>query len=336
MGALTGEDLEWIWVEDKSAPGRVRRAAMSLGRRLNFSEHRIGAIGIAATELGTNLFRHAEHGVMLIRCRREGGESGLEIVSIDDGPGIADFAEVSRDGTSTRGTLGIGIGAVRRAASSFDAYSMPGRGTVVVATFWQEETQTPRRPSVGALTRPMQNEVACGDAWAVRSNAGGDAVIMLSDGLGHGELAAIASREAVQAFLNSPETSPAAVIESLNTSLRSTRGAAVAVAAFSASERTVTLAGVGNIAVWIDDGVTRRALQSSPGIVGSHGKRVREVSTSVPQGGVVILHSDGLTSKWNLHDYRGLYMHDPQVIAATLLRDAGVHRDDASVVVYRP
>jgi anti-sigma regulatory factor (Ser/Thr protein kinase) len=335
VGSLTGEDVEWIWVEDESAPGRVRRAAMSLGRRLNFSEHRIGAIGLAATELGTNLFRHAKQGTMLVRCRREGDQTALEMVSIDNGPGVADFSAASIDGTSTRGTLGIGIGAVRRAASSFDAYSVLGRGTVVVATFWPEETVKPP-VALGALTRPMQNEIACGDAWAARSNGDGDAVIMLSDGLGHGELAAMASREAVRTFLNSRETSPAAVLESLDASLRSTRGAAVGVAAFSAKERTVTLAGIGNVALWIDDAQTRRGLQCTPGIVGASGRRAREVSASVPEGAVVIMHSDGLTSKWDLHDYRGLFTHDPQLIAATLLRDAGIHRDDASVVVYRP
>ncbi|HEY1976407.1 MAG TPA: ATP-binding SpoIIE family protein phosphatase [Candidatus Baltobacteraceae bacterium] len=332
---MTGEDIEWIWVEDESAPGRVRVAAMSLARRLDFSEKQTGEIGLAATELGTNLYLHAKHGAMLIRCRRESAETALELVSIDEGPGIGDYAGASRDGESTRGTLGIGIGAIRRAASSFDAYSKPGRGTIVVATFWSGDRKRSVR-TVGALTRPMQNESACGDAWAIRSNRDGDAVVMLADGLGHGELAAMASREAVRTFLGSSEQSPVAIIETLNGALRGTRGAAVAVVAVSAQERAVTLAGVGNVALWIDDAQTRRALHSSPGIVGQYPKRVREVSAPVPEGAIVVLHSDGLSSKWDLHQYGGLLQHDPQVIAATLLRDAGVHRDDASVVVYRP
>ena len=47
------------------------------------------------------------------------------------------------------------------------------------------------------------------------------------------------------------------------------------------------------------------------------------------------MHSDGLTDKWDLGRYPGLLVRSPLVVAATLLRDAAVRRDDASVLVCR-
>jgi hypothetical protein len=47
------------------------------------------------------------------------------------------------------------------------------------------------------------------------------------------------------------------------------------------------------------------------------------------------MHSDGVVDRWNPADYPGLLTHSPQLIAATVLRDAGTRRDDAGVLVAR-
>ncbi|MDB5073261.1 MAG: putative Two-component system regulatory protein [Candidatus Eremiobacteraeota bacterium] len=337
MEALTGsvEDLEWIAVEDGSAPGRVRRSAMAVARRLGFSEHRVGEVAIAATELATNLHRHAVEGAVLVRVRRDAGEAAVELVVVDGGPGVADLGAVARDGTSSAGTLGIGLGAAMRLSTWFDSHSVLGRGTVMVATFWPAAAPV-ARPIVAALTREMVGETVCGDACAQRRREGAT-TLMLADGLGHGELAAIAAREAVRAFIGETDAGakPATTIRRLDGVLRSTRGAAVAIVELDASARTLTFAGVGNVAGWIDDGEQRKALVSNPGIVGNNAKTIREFETALPDGALVVLHSDGLTSKWDLRAYPGLRQRDPHLVAATLMRDAGVRHDDASVIVAR-
>jgi anti-sigma regulatory factor (Ser/Thr protein kinase) len=328
------DDLEWIRVEDGNAPGQVRRSAIAVAQRAGFSEHRTGEVAIAATELATNLQRHAREGVVVVRVRRAAAEAAVELIVTDTGPGFADLAALARDGNSSGGTLGIGLGAVMRLATWFDAHSVPGRGTVMIATFWPAAAPVPR-PAVAAILRPFEGETECGDAWALREQ-GDAAVLMVADGLGHGPLAAAASGAAVRAFLGaSPGQTPAELLRALHGALRGTRGAAVAIVRLDPALRTLTFAGAGNVAIWIDDGEQRRGLSSAPGIVGHNARAFRDLRVPLPAGARVVLHSDGLTSKWDLATYPGLRVHDPHLIAATLMRDAAIHHDDASVVVAK-
>jgi Stage II sporulation protein E (SpoIIE) len=80
---------------------------------------------------------------------------------------------------------------------------------------------------------------------------------------------------------------------------------------------------------------SRRGLVSLPGIVGHQKRQIREYEYPLPPGAVLVMHSDGLVDRWNPADVPGLFTHSPQVIAATLLRDAGTRRDDAGVLVAR-
>jgi anti-sigma regulatory factor (Ser/Thr protein kinase) len=333
--ASSAEDIEWIRVEEASAAGRVRRVAAGLAQKLGFSEHRAGEIAIGATELATNLTKHAVKGTVLLRVRRTPTDAAVELIVTDSGPGVANLLASARDGESTAGTLGIGLGAAMRMATWFEGHSVVGRGTVIVATFWRGEAPEPM-PAVAIITRAMEGEIVCGDSAAFRTDDAGTTTVLLADGLGHGELAARASREAVRA-LGSAQLAqgPARILKHLNDALRGTRGAAAAVVQLNAVDANVTFAGIGNVAVWIDDGTRRQSLVSTPGIVGSYARTVREVVLPLMAGSLVLLHSDGLTSKWDLAAFPGLRRRNPLLIAATLIRDAGVHRDDASVAVAR-
>ena len=324
--------VDWFRVDDPSAPGTIRRAAMRLAEQLGFAEHRAGEVGIAATELATNLSRHAVAGTLALRVRRHEEEVAVELISIDAGPGIADLDAMLVDGRSTDGTLGIGLGAVRRLASRFDAHSVTGRGTVIVATFWAHDVPPPD-PPVAAFTRAITGEEVCGDACCYRVDRD-RTILMVADGLGHGPLAAAASTEAVRAFAQA-SGGPAEILAVLHARLATTRGAAVAVAELDPKARCLRFAGVGNVAGWVDDGDRRRGLLSHPGIVGHQARSWKEVTADLPPASLVVLHSDGLTDKWNLAHYPGLRRHDVAVVAATLLRDAGIRHDDASVLVAR-
>lgn len=335
METLTAdvEDVEWILVEESSAAGRVRRAATAIAQQLGFSEHRVGEIAIAATELATNLHRHAVAGVIVLRVRRRGDEGALELVVTDTGPGMTDLRASENDGESSAGTLGIGLGAAMRIATRFDSHSVPQRGTVMYATFWRDR-EPPQQHRVAALTRPIATESVCGDAWALRED-GAATMVMLADGLGHGELAATASRAAARAFEAAPGHDTAAALSVIDKNLRATRGAAVAAVRIDWAAGRLTFAGIGNIAVWIDDGERRRGLASTPGIVGHNARKFREFAFDLAPDAIVILHSDGLTAKWDLNDYPGLRARDPHLIAATLMRDAAIRHDDSSIVVAK-
>ena len=97
----------------------------------------------------------------------------------------------------------------------------------------------------------------------------------------------------------------------------------------------VRFAGLGNISGWVAGPAGRRAMVSLPGIVGHQRREIREFEYRLPPGGLVVLHTDGVTDRWDLSGYPGLASHEPILVAATLLRDAGVRRDDAAVLVAR-
>jgi anti-sigma regulatory factor (Ser/Thr protein kinase) len=327
---VTSEDVAWFRVEEPSASGAVRRSAMRVADEVGFDEERAGEVGIVATELSTNLVKHASAGRVVVRRVRHDGRAGVELVSVDAGPGLADLALSALDGHSTTGTLGIGLGAVRRLSSSCDAHSVPGRGTVLVATLFVDGPDQPS--AVATMTRPMNGEDVCGDAAGVRIDDG-RSTLLLADGLGHGPLAATAANEAVRLFLAGPPSSPATLLEAVHRGIRHTRGAAVAVAEIDREAGSVRFAGVGNVAAWIDGHERRQGMVSHPGIVGAQARSIREQVYDLPDDGLVVLHSDGLTDKWDLADAPGLRFRSAGVIAASVLRDAGVRHDDASVVV---
>jgi anti-sigma regulatory factor (Ser/Thr protein kinase) len=332
---LTGPgpaDLRWIRVEEPSAAAGCRSGALAMAERLGFGETRADELAVAVTEAASNLVKHARAGAMMLRAEPGGAVPGIEMVTVDAGPGITDVPAAARDGTSTAGTLGIGLGAIRRAADFCAVFSLPGRGTALAARFLAQRGDPGTRGWAG-LIRPIGDEIECVDGYiAHRTDRGTTA--MLCDGLGHGPLAARASREAIAALREAPDDEPAALLRRVHARLARTRGGAVAIA--SVGPKSVTFAGLGNVAGWILSGSERQGMISVPGIAGHQARTFRQYSYELPPGSAVILHSDGLSSRWNAPDLPGLAGQDPLVIAATLLREAGVHRDDASILVLRP
>jgi anti-sigma regulatory factor (Ser/Thr protein kinase) len=317
----------WFRVEASSAASAVRRAAERLGAQVEMSAARIADLAIVAAELTSNLVKHADDGVLLLRPVRRAGEAGVELIAVDSGPGMADLTVSSQDGHSTTGTLGIGLGAIVRQASWFDGYSLPGKGTVLAVQIWPAE---PALPSwAGALTRPLTGETVSGDGYAVRI-ADGRHQVLVSDGLGHGPLAAAATEAALAAFRNAPAGPPATVVGHLHRSMSHTRGAALAVAELAPTAGMLHYAGL----VVEGDG-HRRGLVSLPGIAGHQRPTIREYDYPLGPGARLVMHSDGVVDRWRLTDYPGLAERSPLVMAATLLRDAGVRRDDACVLVAR-
>ncbi|WP_089296089.1 SpoIIE family protein phosphatase [Actinoplanes regularis] len=329
---LLGEGV-WFRVEAAGTAAAVRRAAERLATELAMPDRRIADLAIVAAEAAGNLVKHAQQGVMLVRAVRTPEHAGVELIAIDSGPGMADVRHAFGDGHSTAGTLGIGLGAIQRQASRWDLHSVPGKGTVLAVQVWPSG---PPEPAWAAgLTRPITGETVSGDVVVARE-AGGRRQLLVSDGLGHGGLAAAASREAARIFRQAEAAGPAVVVEALHRALGHTRGAALAVAELDPEAGLVRYAGLGNISgtVFGPDG-TRRGMISMPGIAGHQRRQVRQYDYPLLPGAVVIMHSDGVVDRWNPAEYPGLLTRSPEVIAGTVLRDAGTRRDDAGLLVAR-
>ncbi|MBM2617910.1 SpoIIE family protein phosphatase [Actinoplanes sp. LDG1-06] len=323
----------WFRVEAAPNASTVRRSAERLAVELGMPERRINDLSIVAAEAAGNLAKHADEGVLLVRAVRRGGQAGVELIALDRGPGMADLAHSFGDGHSTAGTLGIGLGAIVRQATWCDMHSVPGKGTVLAVQVWPGEP--PTTPWAAGITRPITGEPISGDAFAVR-DADGRRQVMMCDGLGHGGPAAAAAHEAVRAFIDAPAAPPAAVLEHLHRRISHTRGAAVAVAELDAGAGLVRYAGLGNIAgTVLTPGLPRKGMVSLPGITGHQRRQIREFDYPITRDAIVLMHSDGVVDRWDPADYPGLLVRSPLVIAATVLRDAGVRRDDAGVLVAR-
>ncbi|MFY9863785.1 MAG: ATP-binding protein [Trebonia sp.] len=324
-------DLRWLRVEDPSSAAACRGAALALAARLGFPAHRGDELALAVTEAASNLHKHAREGSMLLRITRDGDRPGIELVTIDAGPGLRDSGAALRDGHSTRGTLGIGLGAINRLADFCDLYSVPGHGTALVARFWP----APRDYAVrqAGLVRPIAGETECGDVFgAAETEAGVTGV--LCDGLGHGPLAATAAAQGVAAVLEDPAAEPAALVERAHRRIAGTRGGAIGVV--QVAGEVIRFAGLGNIAAVILADGTRRSMLSVPGIAGHQARTIRQFEYPAPAGAAIILHSDGVSSRWEPGALPGLNARDPLVIAAALLAEAGTRRDDAGVLVLKP
>jgi anti-sigma regulatory factor (Ser/Thr protein kinase) len=331
------EDMAWLPLDDPSGAGAARRATEQLTDRLGFSAARIAEAGLAVTEIATNVQRHGGGGAILLRVVRIAGLAALEVVAIDSGPGIRDVAEARRDGLSTGGTLGIGMGAVDRLADGVDISSEPGRGTVIVARFEADHRARSRATDSirsDGITRALSGETICGDAYAIRRHSD-HTTLMVADGSGHGPLAAAASREAVRVFHELERPTPETALHRIHAALSGTRGAAVSVAELDASTGKVQFAGVGNVAGTIVSGEDRRSMVSIGGVAGYRAPSIRTFEYDLPPNAVVILHSDGVRTRWDAAHLGSVLGRSPLLIAATLVRDAGLRQDDACVVVGR-
>ncbi len=335
------EDVAWIDIDDPSAASAVRRAAEALAERLGMAAGRVADVGLAVTEIATNVRLHAGGGAVLLRALRPPlGQASLEVVAVDAGPGIADLPTARQDGRSTSGTLGIGLGAIHRLADSLDIASEHGRGTVVLARFSQDRHASPPVSPPGTdadgITRALAGEDTCGDAYAVRRH-GAVVSLMLCDGSGHGPMAAAAAQEAVRVFIDPAHAvaPPDAVVRRVHAALLGTRGGAVAVAELDTEHATLTYAGVGNISGSIVDDGQRRRMVSIGGVAGYLDPTIRSFTYPLPPTAVVVLHSDGVRPRWDVPTSRLMRESRPLLIAAGLLRDAGVPHDDACVLVAR-
>ncbi|MBK5511898.1 ATP-binding protein [Pseudomonas sp. TH08] len=326
---ISGSLTQVLLIEDSSQIGYARRTAQRLAEQHGFGESDAGRVALVATELASNVLKHAGRGELHLRLLPRQGDAGIELLAVDRAQGF-DLDACLTDGFSTGGTQGIGLGAVARQANIFDVYA-DHRGAVLLARLYPRNDRQPDLP-YGVSQHSLHNDPACGDVWHLAYHRG-DICALIIDGLGHGEEAERAARAGERAFAEAPFSAPVTLMEDMHRDMIGSRGGAVAFAQFHVDRASLTFAGVGNIGASLIAADKSRGLASHPGIVGGQYRKAQPFDYAHVNGHLLIMYSDGLQSRWNLQDYPGLVHRHPAVIASVLHRDFSRGRDDVTVLV---
>jgi anti-sigma regulatory factor (Ser/Thr protein kinase) len=304
---------------------------MTMGQRLGMDQTRAGELALLATEASRNVLLHGGGGQVILSGLNDGGNPLAHIVAIDRGPGIADVARAMSDGYSTAGTMGGGLGAMKRMASEFEIFT-GNKGTIVLVGVG--DVQPASDFKIAGMAVPHPGERVCGDGWFCHREED-RTVALLADGLGHGWGAAEAAHEAITTFQKNVHLSPGALLGTIHDALRKTRGAVAGVVEIRPRQGKATYSGIGNISAVLINGGSSKNLVSHNGTLGATVSRIQEFPFDWTPGAMVVLHSDGVQTRWDLASYPGLAARHPAVIGGALLRDFRRQRDDASVIVIK-
>ena len=326
-------------IEERSFIAYIKREIHSTVVLAKFSQGQVGEIDIIVSELSSNLVKHAGGGELLYRCFNSGEkDSTFEIVSIDNGPGISD-SRMMKDGVSTAGTLGQGLGAINRLSTFSQIYSIPKWGTIVYSRCSTNKDAFIEDSSVNLDVRSLcvnkPNEFVCGDGYAVK-NSKTDVKIFFGDGLGHGVHAQEAVKVAAKCFMESKEDEPVEILKQMHNEVRRTRGLVALVASYNLNANEWRICGVGNILGRMYSGIEYRNYMSYNGAVGLNMPTSMKDSVQVAEKFQhLVVCSDGIRTRWELARYPSVYKYDGKILAACLYKDHNRRTDDASVLIAK-
>jgi anti-sigma regulatory factor (Ser/Thr protein kinase) len=319
----------------------ARQAARDMALALGFDATVSEEIVIVVSELASNLVRHARGGQLTLTPADDGGRVGIHIESRDLGPGIADTEQAIADGFSTAGSLGYGLGTVNRLMHRFDITSQRAgeAGTHIVCTRWLVLDEPPLSPcplEFGAATRAYPTMPVNGDAFVIKRWAT-SALVSVIDGLGHGQYAhraAQTARQYVETHVDQPLDT---IFRGVGRACRATRGVVMALVRFNfgGCGTRFSFANVGNIEARVFGGTQRPQLVVRRGIVGGQAPNPHVTEHGWEAGMVLVLHSDGVTQRWQWEDFPDLIGATATIIAQRLLRALAKPQDDATILVVR-
>ena len=325
-------------VTEFSQVGAVRRRAVQEAEDAGLTPEETERLAILVTEAGTNLVRHAQGGEILLGAWNEGAARGFDVISLDDGPGIANVEAALSDGYTTAEDdekgLGTGLGAIARMSDVFDIHTDP-KGTTLYFGVGHDRRRRRLPVDLSGVIVPKPGTEAGGDIYGIRAGRG-SGTIMLMDILGHGEAAAIDARTGLEAFLASRGADLEAVEADVAEALAGSRGAAALIVEVPPAPGTLRAVGLGNVRgeIVLPDGA-RQGIPSAPGILGAGHRRPRPTKHAWPAGAILVLNTDGLKSAGRDGDPTSLYFREPATIAATLYKRRRRGTDDCGVVVAK-
>jgi anti-sigma regulatory factor (Ser/Thr protein kinase) len=341
---VNGKYLRLI-AADRSYFALIKKQVAELLATSTLSAKRKAETDIVLSEMLSNLSKHTSEsgGVLLVRLVEENKRQGIEILCMDGGPGIPDLRTMMRDGESSTLTLGQGLGAMRRLSDVFQVYTQKGWGTVLLSRILDEppahrvQPSRPAKPEIRSLdiqslivAKPGETE--CGDnfCWTREANY---IRLFLGDGLGHGKEAAHAVDMAVAAFRECTVASPREVLRFIHESVKKSRGLVGTVATFDIRQKRWNVCGIGNISTRFWGVTIHKTPVSYNGILGLNiPGTLHDQSVEYEVGQMMIMCSDGISSKWDISRFPGIVRHDLALVNAVIFKEFARNTDDTSVI----
>ena len=325
------------FADDRSYFSLLKKDIHKKASDAGFADKKLAELDIVVAEITSNLFKYAVRGEILMCIGGGKDKEYIELLSIDSGPGMADTSRMISDGVSSSGTLGQGLGSIKRLTDVFELYSIKGWGTILLCRIYKNSDDLRSRDKVivRSLTVPKPGEVVSGDGSAYKITAD-YFKLLVADGLGHGTEANKAVLEANAAFRLCPYHDPAEIVRFIHDCLRKTRGAVGTVVVFDLKKRMWSIAGVGNISSRMMNYLDGRNFMSYNGIIGHNiPNTMKSQEVSAIDFQQIVLCSDGLKTRWDSSKYPNINKFDLSVLAAALYKDYGRRTDDMSVIVSK-
>lgn len=324
-------------VADRSYLAILKKDVHAFALRIGFTDTQLAEIDIIVAEITSNLIKHAKEGELLVKQVIHHNVVGIEIIGLDNGPGIKEINAMMKDGTSTKGTLGHGLGSIQRLSDTFQLYSLPNWGSIILARKYLGTlpARAKEKVEVRSINVPKPNETVSGDGIYSYLTPEYYKVISL-DGLGHGPDAHAAVMKAIDEFKNCPFNDAVEVIKYIHPLIKRTRGAVGSLAIFSFKEKKWSLCGIGNIATRIHTGFSLKSYMPYNGIIGLTIPGTMKENI-VPHSACLHLFmaSDGVRTKWDLSKYPGIFKYDLSISAAAIYKDFARKTDDMSIVISK-
>lgn len=318
----------------------VQRKSKDIAKEIGFNDQELEEIAIITTELATNLLKHCKGGQIIISSLNDRNKRGIQIESIDTGPGVGTVKKILKDGFSTAASLGTGLGAINRLADKLIVLpNNAGKGSRFIAIKWLHDKQGNSYIcplDIGAFTRPKPSEKENGDDFIIKYEDD-EVLVAVIDGLGHGPKAHLAAIRARHYIENHHRLSLKEIFLGTHLNCLGTRGVVMALAKFNWSQKmpTIEFCSVGNISVRVFGNETPINLITKRGVIGNNLGTLRISKEIWDPKSIMILHSDGIMSGWSFQNLISQLNVPAQEVSKYFMRNYARENDDATIVIIK-